>query len=60
MAGEENETPIKLLVIDDDHILTDMIKLMCSSESFDVTIVHSGSVGIEAARKNEPDVILLD
>ena len=60
MARVDNETLIKLLVIDDDHILTGMIKAAYPAEGFDVVVIDSGPAGIKAASEVEPDVILLD
>jgi DNA-binding response OmpR family regulator len=50
----------RVLVIDDDKILTDMLKLSLGSLSFDVITTNSGEEGIRAARQQNPDVIILD
>lgn len=50
----------KVLVIDDDSAMTDLLKLMLRQERFDVVTTNSGVEGIEAARKQEPNVIILD
>lgn len=60
MTRVDNETSIKLLVIDNDYILTDMIKVAYPPEGFEIVVIDSGPAGIEAARQIEPDVILLD
>ena len=60
MAEKNSEELISLLVIDDDIILTEMIAVTYPSDGFEVTIANSGSEGVEAARRIEPDVILLD
>jgi DNA-binding response OmpR family regulator len=50
----------RVLIIDDDKILTDMLKLSLEPDSFEVTAVNSGEEGLKAARQENPDVILLD
>jgi DNA-binding response OmpR family regulator len=50
----------KVLIIDDDVPMTDLMRLMLNRESFDVITSNTGEDGIEAARKYRPDVIVLD
>ena len=50
----------KLLIIDDNPSITDMLELVLPPEGFEVTTVNSGEDGIEAARKLSPDVVILD
>lgn len=52
--------PIKLLIIDDDRNLTDILKKYLEQKKFEVTAVNSSAAGIEAARQVKPEVILLD
>jgi len=56
----ENTLPTKVLIIDDDIPMTDLMRLMLNRESFDVITSNSGEDGIEAAKKYKPDVIVLD
>ena len=51
---------MKVLVIDDDILLTAMFKTSFEQENFEVRVVNSGLDGIQAARDMEPDVIVLD
>jgi two-component system KDP operon response regulator KdpE len=50
----------RVLVIDDDRILTDMLKLSLESEAFDVSVANTGEEGLRNARLQNPDVIILD
>lgn len=51
--------PAKVLVIDDDVLLTSVFK--ASFEGiFEIRVVNSGLEGIKAAREIEPDVVILD
>lgn len=52
--------PIRVLIIDDDPILTNIFKETLRRDKFEVLVAHSGRDGVEAARRLEPDVILLD
>ena len=55
-----NNSLNRVLVIDDDNAMTDLLRLSLETESFNVVISNSGQGGISAAQKSEPDVILLD
>jgi DNA-binding response OmpR family regulator len=50
----------KLLIIDDNASITDMLELILPAEGFDVTTVNSGPDGIEAVHRLNPDVVVLD
>ena len=50
----------KILVIDDEEWLREMIQLALRQKGFDVIEAPNGSDGIELARKELPDLILCD
>lgn len=50
----------KVLIIDDDVLVTNMIKETLDPDSFEVFVANSGSEGIETTRQLKPDVIVLD
>ncbi len=50
----------KILVIDDEEWLREMIHLALSQRGYDVLEASSGTEGIEKARKEVPDLILCD
>jgi two-component system alkaline phosphatase synthesis response regulator PhoP len=49
-----------ILVVDDERDLLDLIEYNLQKEGFDVLKAEDGQEGIEAARKHQPDLILLD
>lgn len=50
----------KVLIIDDDEYIRDMIKIKLEASGFEVQEAKNGEVGIEVAKKFKPNVILLD
>lgn len=50
----------KLLIIDDDTDLTEMLRLLLEPKSFTVMAANSGEEGIASAKKWNPDLIILD
>jgi DNA-binding response OmpR family regulator len=55
-----NRSLERVLVIDDDKAMTDLLKMFLEQEMFEVITVDCGESGIKAACTHEPDVILLD
>jgi len=52
--------PIKLLVIDDDTAVTELLTLLLKSHGYEVMAVNSGAEGVIALREKNPDLIILD
>lgn len=50
----------KLLIVDDDHNICDMLKLYFESEGYKVKTANDGVEGINAFKIYEPDIVLLD
>lgn len=50
----------KVLVVDDEPIITDLISKTLEKEGYQVTACHSAEEGLEKVRSNMPDLILLD
>lgn len=50
----------KILVIDDEEWLREMIQLALRQKGYDVIEAENGEVGIEKARKHVPDLVLCD
>lgn len=50
----------RILVIDDEEWLREMIQLALRQKGYEVLQAHNGEQGIELARKNIPDLILCD
>src|SRR5690349_18583887 len=51
---------VKLLVIDDDSAVTDLLSLLLKSNGFDVTATNNSAEGLSLIRDISPDVIILD
>lgn len=50
----------KILVIDDDANICDMLKIYFENEGYDVKTVNDGVEGINFFKMYEPDIVLLD
>lgn len=50
----------KLLLIEDDKMLSDMYVTKFSKEGFKIMKAENGAVGLDMAKKEKPDLILLD
>lgn len=53
-------TQVKILVIDDDEGMTELLTLLLAPASSEVITANTGEEGIELAKKHSPDVIILD
>jgi len=51
---------IKVLVIDDDPAMTDLLCLLLPPSLADVIVVNDGAKGVEMARRFDPAIVLLD
>ena len=52
--------PIKILVIDDDSAVTDLLSLLLRSQGFEVSATTNSTEGLSMIRENAPDVVVLD
>jgi DNA-binding response OmpR family regulator len=50
----------KVLVVDDDNDLLDMVSLVLSTSGMDVHCINNGSSFMESLKKTSPDIILMD
>ena len=50
----------KVLVVDDDPAISEMLTIVLQGEGFDTVVVGDGPQAVEAAREEDPDLILLD
>jgi DNA-binding response OmpR family regulator len=50
----------KILIVDDDNNIAELISLYLTKECFDTKIVGDGSAALETAASYHPDLILLD
>ena len=52
--------PIKLLVIDDDAAVTDLLTLLLKSQGFEVSATNNSADGLAMIREVQPDLVILD
>ncbi len=50
----------KILIVDDDENIAELISLYLTKECFDTEIVYDGEAALEAVKSYQPDLILLD
>ena len=55
-----NDTPVKLLLVDDERAFVDVLSNRLTRRNIDVTKAYSGSEAIQSVRKNDFDVAVLD
>ncbi len=53
-------TPIRVLAVDDESSLTELLSMAMRYEGWQVTTASSGSEAVKAAREVRPDAIVLD
>ena len=50
----------KVLVIDDDIAITDLMSMLLKTHGFDTITTNSGAEGIKLSQEKNPNVVLLD
>ncbi len=50
----------RILTIDDDRAVTSLLKRGLHYEGYNVDTADSGEAGLEIARENNPDLVILD
>ena len=50
----------RILVVDDEAILVDMVRMRLEANDFEVISAGDGQAGLEKAKKEKPDLIILD
>src|SRR5690625_5853413 len=51
---------LKILVVDDEKPIADILKFNLEKEGYDVTCAYDGNEAVKLAEEIEPDLILLD
>ncbi len=51
---------MRILVIDDDVELTDLLREFLSKEGYDIAVAHDGPNGVQAALSGSADLVVLD
>ena len=57
---DDNKSTKHILCIEDEPEMIDLIRLILVRRGFDVSGAAGGKAGLEAVRKNLPDLVLLD
>lgn len=60
MADQRSQERTKVLVVDDDAALSEMLQLVLHQEGFDCVLCPTGDKALAAFRHNNPDIVLLD
>lgn len=60
MAGRSASSRVRLLAIDDQTVILDLITAMCRSLDYEVATAESGAAGLELAEQQDFDIILAD
>ena len=51
---------VKILVVDDDTNICELLRLYLEKDGFETIVVHDGEAALEEVNKQNPDMILLD
>ncbi len=54
------EKKARILLIDDDVDFVEVTKIILESKSYEVIVAYDGEKGLQKAREEKPDLILLD
>ena len=50
----------RLLIVDDDPLMTDSLAFLLQQEGYEVTVAQTGTDALQVARTTPPDLVLLD
>ncbi|HLQ96451.1 MAG TPA: response regulator YycF [Pseudogracilibacillus sp.] len=50
----------KILAVDDEEPIADILKFNLENEGYEVIVAHDGNTAVELAEKEDPDLVLLD
>ena len=60
MSEKTDDNRIRLLLVDDEKHFVEVLRKRLTKRNIDVTAAYSGTVGIQAVRKVDFDVAILD
>ena len=55
-----SERPVRVLVVDDEPLIVEMLTMGLNYEGFEVSVARTGFEAIEQARLKKPDLVILD
>jgi two-component system OmpR family response regulator len=53
-------SPLRVLVVDDEPNLAELLAMALRLEGWEITVAHTGSKAVTAAKRNRPDAVVLD
>ena len=59
-ATGEVERPVRVLVVDDEPLIVQMLTIALTYEKFEVSVARDGMEAIQQASHTKPDVVILD
>ena len=60
MFTKENDVPKKILIVDDEAEVIEIVRSKLEAEGYDVILSHTGRDGLIQARAHLPDLVLMD
>jgi two-component system response regulator MtrA len=60
MQTENKTMSTKILVIDDDLAITELMSMLLKTHGFDVITTNSGTDGVKLVKEKNPSVVILD
>ncbi len=54
------DNPKKILLVEDEPMLSNLLRQRLEKEGFQITLAHDGSEAIKILKQYKPDLILLD
>jgi len=57
---QSSNKPIKILCIEDEHFITELYSRALTKAGYDVKVIFDGSKGLEDAKTDAYDIVLLD
>jgi DNA-binding response OmpR family regulator len=60
MSARKKLMSIKILVIDDDLAITELMSMLLKTHGFEVMTANSGTEGVRLVEQKKPNVVLLD
>jgi DNA-binding response OmpR family regulator len=59
-SASDGERPIRVLVVDDEPLIVQMLSIALSYEKFEVSVARNGLEAIQQASQTKPDLVILD
>ncbi|MGB7267426.1 MAG: response regulator [Terracidiphilus sp.] len=60
MTPTKDVRNLKVLVVDDEHIIADSLTMILGNSGFDTRAAYTGEAAVEMARNFEPDLLITD